>query len=227
MSQVTSEEGSYLPAGMRVRVFIDYWNFQLTLNGKEAGARGVKDYRFKVDWRGLGQWLARKACEEAGIPSAQHSFEGVIIYSSFNPKSVEGRGFNKWATTWLDRQPGVSVKCLERKPKALPRCPACHREIESCPHEDCGQRILATVEKGVDTFIATDMIRLAWENAYDMAVLASSDGDLVPAVEFLDQKAMRVVQAGFPPVGVDLATACWASFDVWPHRDEIERPSYS
>lgn len=84
--------------------------------------------------------------------------------------------------------------------------------------------MVGTVEKGVDTFIATDMIRLAWENAYEIAVLASSDSDLVPAVKFLDQKAKKVVQAGFPPVGVDLATACWASFDIWPSKNEIIRP---
>ena len=48
-------------------------------------------------------------------------------------------------------------------------------------------KIRATTEKGVDTYIATDMIRLAGEDAYDMAVLASLDGNLVPAVEFLNQ----------------------------------------
>ena len=84
--------------------------------------------------------------------------------------------------------------------------------------------MIATLEKGVDTLIATDMIRLAWEDGYDLAVLVSSDGDLVPAVEFLNQKARTVVQAGFPPRGVDLATSCWASFDVFPMRHEISRP---
>ena len=85
--------------------------------------------------------------------------------------------------------------------------------------------MVGTIEKGVDTYIATDMIRLAWENAYDLAVLATSDSDLVPAVEFLNLKARKVVQAGFPPSGVDLATACWASFDVYPSRGEINRES--
>jgi len=83
--------------------------------------------------------------------------------------------------------------------------------------------MLGMVEKGVDTFIATDMIRLAWENAFDLAVLVSSDSDLVPAVEFLNQKGQKIVQAGFPPGGVHLATACWASFDVWKVGGEIER----
>ncbi len=171
---------------VRVRVFVDYWNFQLTMNDRDAAAQGIvdpratQDHRFAVDWIRLGTWLAKKACQTVGF--TDYSFDGVIIYASYNPNTQEGRGFHKWATTWLDRQPGVRVECFQRKPKAPPRCPSCHIEILNCPH--CSQRIVATVEKGVDTLIATDMIRLAWENAYDLAVIASSDSDLVPAVEF-------------------------------------------
>lgn len=208
----------------RTRVFVDYWNFQLSLNQREGAVAGDPDYRFRVDWKGLGPWLAKKAAASLGADPRDVSFEGVIIYASFNPNTDEGRRFRGWATTWLDRQPGVRVECLERKPKSLPKCPVCHRQIEVCPHIDCSKPIRATVEKGVDTLIATDLIRLAWEEAYDIAVLASSDADLVPAVEFLNQKGRKVIQAGFPPVGVELATACWASFDVYDGRREIERP---
>ena len=65
---------------------------------------------------------------------------------------------------------------------------------------------------------------LAWEDAYDLAVLATSDADLVPAVEFLGNRGRRVIQAGFPPLGVALATASWASFDVAKDRGQISRP---
>jgi hypothetical protein len=207
----------------RIIVFVDYWNLQLTLNEHEARNRGVSDYRFLVDWRGLGPWLAKKAWGLLGS-SSPYSFEGALIYASYNPKSVEGRGFHKWATTSLDRQPGVNVHCLERKPKNPPRCPSCYRVIEYCPQPDCRKKIVATVEKGVDTLIVTDMIRLAWEGAYDVAVVASSDSDLVPAVTFLGQKGRKVIQAGFPPKGVDLATASWASFDIFKDRADIRRP---
>ena len=203
----------FLSPQTRVRVFVDYWNFQLTLNersGKE---------RFLVDWRGLGPWLARVACESVNITC--HSFEGVIVYASFNPKTDESKKFRSWVTNWLGRPPGVAVRCLERRPRAGPRCSACHREITVCPH--CSETISPTQEKGVDTLIATDMIRLAWEGAYDLAVLATLDADLVPAVEFLDMKGRKVIQAGFPPAGHHLATACWASFDVSARRDEIRR----
>ncbi len=80
-----------------------------------------------------------------------------------------------------------------------------------------------TIEKGVDTAIVTDMIRLAWEAAYDVAILVSSDADLVPAVEFFDQKGIRTIQAGFPPLGSHLSKACWGTIDVFAFRNEISR----
>ena len=71
-----------------------------------------------------------------------------------------------------------------------------------------------TIEKGVDTAIATDMIRLAWEQAYDVGILATCDADLVPAVNYLNVKGIRIIQAGFPPQGAHLSRACWATIDV-------------
>jgi len=80
-----------------------------------------------------------------------------------------------------------------------------------------------TVEKGVDTAIATDMIRLAWEKAYDIAVLVTSDADLVPAVQFLDLRGFKIIQAGLPPHGSHLANACCASFDLFAEREAFRR----
>ncbi|MFZ0769802.1 MAG: NYN domain-containing protein [Candidatus Sulfotelmatobacter sp.] len=206
----------------RVRIFVDYWNLQLTMNHKEEAATGQQGVRFKVDWRGLPVWLARKAAEKTGIGA--YSFEGAIIFASYDPNTQDGRGFNNWATNWLNRQPGIQVQYHARQARSCPKCNVCHREIALCPHADCGSKIAGTIEKGVDTAIVTDMIRLAWEGAYDIAVLASSDADLIPAVKFLDQKGLKVIQAGFPPSGVNLATTCWASFDIFAGRDEIRRP---
>ncbi|MGH8285783.1 MAG: hypothetical protein ACRETT_08455 [Steroidobacteraceae bacterium] len=111
---------------VRVRVFVDYWNFQLTLNQKDGATRGERDTRFAIDWRKLGPWLAGKACEIVGVSRDAYSFDGVSVYASFNPSTPEGKTFRNWVTSWLDRQPGVDAKCLERKPKSVPRCPSCH-----------------------------------------------------------------------------------------------------
>jgi uncharacterized LabA/DUF88 family protein len=203
-----------VPPPPRIKVFIDYWNLQLTLNEREGA-------RFKIDWRGLPAWLAAKAAAATRITS--YSYEGAIIHASYDRNSADGPGFNNWATTWLNRQPGIQVVCHVRRPRNAPKCSACHQTIAVCPRPECGQQIAGTIEKGVDTAIATDMIRLAWENAYDVGVLASLDADLIPAVHFLDQKGKKIVQAGFPPKGVDLATSCWASFDIFANREEIRR----
>jgi hypothetical protein len=205
----------------RIRVFVDYWNLQLTINEQEAKRTGQAGVRFKIDFVKLPFWLAEKAASIAQV--VNYVPEGAIIYASYNPNTAEGAKFRSWATNWLNRQPGIQVQCHERQPKNAPKCNVCHRTIKNCPDLACGAELSGTIEKGVDTAIATDMIRLAWEGAYDIAVLASSDADLVPAVRFLDQKGKRIIQAGFPPLGVSLATACWASFDVFQYRDEIRR----
>ena len=85
-----------LVAAPRVRVFVDYWNLQLNLNAREEQAIGETDVRFKIDWAGLPAWLARKASEVTRIPS--YSFDGAIIYASYNPNTSEGKAFNNWAS---------------------------------------------------------------------------------------------------------------------------------
>ena len=208
---------------MRIAVFIDYWNFQLTLNERVSRRDGNRDTRFQIDWRSVGIELAKEACPVLANDVTALSYEGCYIYTSYNPSTEEGRKFRNWATTWLDRQPGVNVELRARKPKALPRCPICHKEITHCPHEGCEQPIVATVEKGIDTLLVTDLIRLGLSNSYDAAVLATSDADMVPAVTFVQTSGKKVIQAGFPPQGVALATECWGSFNVMNIVERIKR----
>lgn len=52
-------------------------------------------------------------------------------------------------------------------------------------------------QKGVDIFLTSDMISLAYENAYDVAVLVSGDGDYEALVELVKSKGKRVVVVSF------------------------------
>ncbi len=207
------------PAFPVVRVFVDYWNFQLTLNEREAAFRNVDTFKFPINWFSLGKWLADKA--RIMIEASQISYGGCHIYASYNTDQK----FYSWMMNILNRQPGVIAQCIKRSPKSLQRCSICHKLITHCSHADCQAPISGTIEKGVDTRIVTDMISLAWQDAYDVAVLASLDADLIPAVRFVQQKGKRVIQAGFPPKGVQLSTECWGSFDVFPDRSQIQRSS--
>lgn len=53
------------------------------------------------------------------------------------------------------------------------------------------------VVKGDDIHIASDMIKGAYENMYDIAILVSGDGDFVPAVNIVQEKGKSVENAYF------------------------------
>jgi hypothetical protein len=195
---------------VRVRVFVDFWNFQLAIR------RELGDV-FRVDWSQLGPWLAQKA-GGLMLDASQHGrarYEGLSVYLSYNPSSAKDAKLLQWAVNVLGRFPGVSVVQKEARLKSSPSCPACHTQIDVCPR--CSSGMSGSVEKGIDTAIATDMIKLAWEGSYDAAVLVSSDRDFIPAVAFLGSKGRKVINAAFPPSGMDLARRCWASFDLRKH----------
>lgn len=207
--------GSIVLPDVRVRVFVDYWNFVLAMRRWDTA--------FNLDWKAFGPWLSSHA-GALGLDQTQHGrirYEGLHVYSSFNPKRPADANFRRWATNTLDRFPGVQVVLKERKPKHPPKCPTCHAEVTTCP--ECSASMVGSVEKGIDTAIVTDMIKLAWEDSYDIAVLVSADRDFIPAVEFLDAKGRKVVHAGFSPDGMDLARKCWASFDLKGSLREIAR----
>jgi len=80
-----------------------------------------------------------------------------------------------------------------------------------------------THEKGVDTLIVTDMIRLAWENAYDVGILASTDTDFVPVVQFLQAKGIKIIHATFPPLGSHLTQVSWSSISIPSILEQLSR----
>ena len=54
------------------------------------------------------------------------------------------------------------------------------------------------VEKGVDVMVATDLLKLAWDDLYDVAVLVSGDGDFAYAVQAVKNLGKHVEVAAFP-----------------------------
>ncbi|MFM8330404.1 MAG: NYN domain-containing protein [Candidatus Methylumidiphilus sp.] len=72
---------------------------------------------------------------------------------------------------WLDGQDFFYVKQFERK-----------------SNEFGEQR-----EKQVDVYLATQVVALAYENAYDIAIIVSGDEDYVPAIEIVQQKGKIVM----------------------------------
>lgn len=48
-----------------------------------------------------------------------------------------------------------------------------------------------------DIHLSVDMVKLAYNDAYDTAILVSSDGDFVPAIDVVKERGKRVENIGF------------------------------
>ena len=190
-------------APLRVRIFVDFWNFSLSLRRE--------DDAFRVDWKPVASVLVAETAQRlGGVPVV---YEAMHVYGSYDPGKPTDAKFRNWFSTWLDRLPGVHTVLLERqKKKGHMTCPHCHGEVAECP--SCKGDLRGTQEKGVDTRIATDMISLAWSNGYDVAIIVSSDRDFVPVADFLQSKGLKVIHGAFPPLGSQLSQKCWGNFSV-------------
>ncbi len=186
----------------RTRIFIDFWNFQISLIEATSA-------KYRPDWKKIPQWIMTEAQNVIGQPLI---YDGTQIYISYDPANRKDAGLHDFAINTLDRFPGIQVTMTERKPKNAPTCPQCHSAVDNCPK--CGSTMTRTIEKGVDTAIVTDMLKLAWEGVLDVAILVSSDRDFMPAVDVLSAKGYKVINAHFPPGGMNLARTCWASIDL-------------
>jgi len=201
------------PIQLRIRVFVDFWNFTLSIRNVES--------EFKIDWQKIGSLLAKEAGSivDASVPVI---YEGMHVYGSYDPSKSQDAKLKNWFTNTLDKMTGVSVVLQERqKKRGYPKCPSCQAEIVTCVA--CGADMRGTEEKGVDTRIATDMVSLAWANGYNCAVLVSSDRDFVPVAEFLQTRGIKVVHGAFPPSGSALSQKCWGHLHLPKMREAFRR----
>ena len=197
----------------RVRVFVDFWNFTLSLRNVEEA--------FRSDWAKLGPVLSRAAVSLVNA-GASGEYQGLNFYGSHDPDSEKDRKLHQWATRVVGTFPGISVSMLPRQRKRSPPvCPACYTAVAQCPA--CGADMRGTEEKGVDVRMATDMVSLAWVDNYDIAVLVSSDRDFVPVAEFLETRGIKVIHGAFPPRGAQLTERCWGSVNIAGLRDQFRR----
>ena len=190
---------------MRVRIVVDFWNLQLAWNSfHEAQGNG----RPRIPWEArLPDVLTRHTDAEA-------VYTGCHVYASVDPRNQADAGLRRFLHA-MNGFPGYRVTVKERKPRGPYTCqhPGCRRPVLACPH--CGRALQGTVEKGVDTALATDLIQGALDDVFDAAVLMSADADFVPAVELVQNRTgKRVIHAHIRPQGQELRNACWAHMFV-------------
>lgn len=203
---------------MKVKIFIDFWNLQLSWNEyhKKIGATGT----VIIPWeRTLPQALLKKIGSDV-------EYAGTHVYASINPRSQKDRRLHSFLQS-MDLFPGYKVIVKERKPAKSIRCSeeGCRKEISRCPH--CGKELIRTVEKGVDTSIAIELFHYALDNVYEKAILISNDADFVPAIEYIQRRGNQIIHAGFKNQAFEIKKACWDHIDFEDIMTELLSPSNS
>lgn len=87
----------------RVRVFVDFWNYELSMKAVEPG--------FRTDWRALGPGLVSEAARVINAVG-RSDYQGMNVYGSYDDGNPNDRGLRRWATTGARHFSGCA--CLAR-----------------------------------------------------------------------------------------------------------------
>ena len=79
---------------IRVRVFVDIWNFQLTVNGLAT--------EFRIDWRKLGPVVAEESLMVVDS-TASMTYQGMNVYGSHDSASERDQSLRNWAMNTCHR----------------------------------------------------------------------------------------------------------------------------
>lgn len=98
--------------------------------------------------------------------------EAYYLNSTGHPASDQQNTFHTWLKSAPPRGPKVRVKLYPLK-QLRSQCP------------QCGHEYTRDMQKGVDVGIATLLIKLAAQNAYDRLILSAGDGDFEDAISYV------------------------------------------
>lgn len=177
-----------------VRLFIDFWNFQLSWNQNNPPIHGKP---IRIAWKDIPAVMIGELPSILGTGSA-YAYKGTRVYASVNPSAgSKDEGLKKFLHNVLGQMTGYQVHVRDRRPKK-----------QNCPH--CAKEIAGMVEKGVDSLIVSDLFEGAINGAYDVGLLVSNDSDFAPAVQTIqDRLNKQIIHVGFKYGGNEIRSACW------------------
>lgn len=189
MSLFPGREVSVVPAEqprhLRAVTFVDLWNL---LRGAK-GALGPLAQTFS--WPSFAHELKEAAARSLGSSGIRFTAktdqvhllqEGVHIYGA-----ASKYGLGPGSRQWLHETGGLSGFDV-----SIDRVKV---EKYDCPH--CGQKMRIRRESGTDAHLISDLMWLAWQDRYDVAIVVSGDADLLPSVERVQLSGRKVVVALF------------------------------
>lgn len=184
-----------------VKLFVDFWNFQLSWNANVRPEPGSSLSHVKIAWKDLPSVLIGGLPSVLG-PASSLVYKGTQVYASVDPTpGSRDEGLKIFLHNVLGQMTGFRVMVRDRRPKR-----------DQCPH--CTETINRQVEKGVDTSIVTDLFEGAINDSYDVALLVSNDSDFVPAIQTIqDRLNKQIIHVGFHRGGDHVRSAAWSHIE--------------
>ena len=178
-----------------VKVFVDFWNFQLRWNDEHKPV-SAGDPHVRLAWEKMPTVLVAELPVVLGA-AEQLAYRGTSMFASVDPRQGSKDEGLKRYLHFLGQQTGFQVSVRDRKPKK-----------DHCPH--CSRQIDRMVEKGVDASIVTALYEGAINNSYDVALILSNDADHIPAIKTIqDRLNKQIIHVGFKRGGSEVRTATW------------------
>jgi uncharacterized LabA/DUF88 family protein len=179
---------------MRVAIWLDGNNFYAGWRLTAAGSR--------IDFGDLARWITHQA--------GGSELTGAWYYTGVDGEAEESKAVASRARlggflTMLEHVPGFFVKRFPR----VTRTSHC---------SSCGAEHTYSQEKGVDTNMVVDMIRLAANNAFDVMVLVTGDADHIPGVQAVREYGKRVLVCTWGGYGLSQRLRA----ESWGHLDLLE-----
>lgn len=182
---------------MRVALFFDGKNHVRDL-GRAVGDRWI-DHGQLADWvvDRVGGTTLYAAHYYTGVPGVQ---EGEPQRRSLSELLEH-----------LEQQPGFFVRRFNRR-----------HESHSC--SACGEAVSSHVHTQVHTALVADLIMMAVQDAYDIAVVFSSDAEVVPGIQAAHALGKRVWVASLFTEGMSrsLSRCAWAVLDMEKEEGALE-----
>lgn len=95
----------------RVRIFVDFWNFQLNWNEYHVAAGSGRVVC--IPWKELPSVLVSEIAKGQSF-----KFAGAQVYASIDPANTKDKRLNQWLHHTLASYTGYSVDVRERKSRS-------------------------------------------------------------------------------------------------------------
>jgi uncharacterized LabA/DUF88 family protein len=196
---------------LNVSAFVD-------VHDLETGLVRSADRHLRIEWALFVEEL-RVAVSALVVAGDKPRLENVHLYTRAGSHRAEEEIARQWVRSGSAEAAGLRV-VLTEDPGTSGECHAC--DVAGTPRcTRCRGNVGRVSQRGLDSPLAADLLALARVGAYDGAILVSSDLGLVPVVDFLQGKGLRIIHAGFSPLAADLSRACWAAIDLGEHRSKF------